>query len=149
MRTIVKIKEGVMKEFNWLGECTLCNIDCCHNTDKSVPENECIRPIDEKRYIGSTESSDYRPLECRLFPFDIKEIGEKLYWIRWNQCHADLKLNYEQHMDFFERAFFRALSPEHIQTYASNPKLNDSKKPITNNYKVIREINWSKTQQNI
>jgi hypothetical protein len=131
-----------MKEFNWLGECTLCNIDCCHNTDKYIPENECIKPIDERRYIGSLESNDHRPLECRLFPFDIKEIDEKTYWIRWNGCHSDLKLDYEKHMDFFERAFFRTLSSEHIQKYASSPKLNDSTKHIANNYKVIREVNW-------
>jgi hypothetical protein len=151
-----------MKEFNWLGDCTSCNIYCCHNTDKNIPQNQCIRPDAEKRYAtsGNTlppgdsinnismnkpdikESYDYRPLECRLFPFDVKEIDGKLVWVKWNNCHATPKLDYEKFMGFFEKKFSRELSLDDIKKYVLSQK---SKTPETLSQKefiIIKEINW-------
>jgi hypothetical protein len=138
-----------MKEFDWLAQCTSCNIECCHNIDKNIPENECSRQEYEK---GSTVrqidihqeniNQDYRPLECRLFPFDVKEINEKLTWIKWNNCHTTPELNYGKFIDFFERKFSRELSLDQIQQYVEQRKIIGPDKYSTNKYTVIRELKW-------
>lgn len=126
-------------EFNWLGYCTSCNIECCHNTDKDIPENKCTKPGVE---IMDVHSYDHRPLECRLFPFDVKEVDEKLTWIMWNKCHVTPKLDYESFMNFFERQFSKKVSLEHIKQYVEHTKINNPRKYSTNNYTIIREVNW-------
>jgi hypothetical protein len=131
-----------MKEFDWLGYCTSCNVECCHNTDKTIPENDCIKPGVEK---SDTNSYDRRPLECRLFPFDVKEIYEKLTWVMWNNCHATPRLNYENFMNFFEKNFSRTTSLEDIKSYVTRRKLDESRKSPTGRYIIIREISWPKT----
>jgi hypothetical protein len=147
-----------MEEFNWLGYCVSCNVDCCHNMDKSIPENECIKPGTREIYTGNTRDSnnaksgikkttqelpDYRPLECRLFPFDIKEINEKLTWVMWHNCHATPKLEYEKFIGYFERHFSRAVSADQIRQYIANQKLNELEKNVTKEFKVIREVKWN------
>lgn len=155
-----------IKEFDWLEGCVSCNVGCCHNTDKSIPANECIRPMIERGYVLSDgkniyaselsdrkmtdnppgirniRTDDYRPLECRLFPFDVKEIEGKLVWIRWNNCHATPKLDYENFMGFFERKFFRELSLDHIRQYVTYQKLKEPERFPDREFMVIREINW-------
>jgi hypothetical protein len=137
-----------MKEFNWLGYCVSCNAACCHNEDKSIPENECIRPevesgierISSDTYKGLQQ--DYRPLECRLFPFDIKEIDEKLTWVMWNNCHATPKLDYEKFIGYFEGHFSRTIPLDKIRQYVVQQKLSGLEKFSTEKFVVIREVNW-------
>jgi len=131
-----------LKEFNWLGYCISCNTACCHNENKSIPENECIRPgVDFGiEQVGSNIQQDYRPLECRLFPFDVKEIDEKLVWVMWNNCHATPKLDYEKSIDFLERQFSRTIPLEQIKKYVMHQKLNGLEKPVTEEFVVIREV---------
>ena len=140
----MSVKEFLMKEFDWLGYCISCNTGCCHNEDKTIPENDCIRQLTEGT---STEemninSYDRRPLECRLFPFDIKEINEKMFWIKWDQCNATPELNYENFMDFFERQFSRKLSIDYIKQYVENNKTIKPEKYSKDNFIIIREVNW-------
>jgi hypothetical protein len=142
-------------EFNWLGYCTSCNIDCCHNTNKSIPEYECIKSGIEKyhmtddvnapatKLIDRLENTyDNRPLECQIFPFDIMESDGRLEWIRWNKCHATPKLHYEKFMDFFERQFSKRWSLEQIQKYVEQNKLINPKKYLSNDFERIREVKW-------
>jgi hypothetical protein len=145
-------------EFDWLGYCTSCNVDCCHNTDPSIPKNECIKPGIENKYIKpddtyflnrpaddkskTSESNDYRPLECRLFPFDIKEIDTKLVWIVQDRCHATPKLDYGKSIKFIEGYFSRTIPLDLIQKYVENNKLTKLEKYEANNFKILGEVNW-------
>lgn len=154
----VLIRNMKNTEFDWLKYCTSCNSDCCHNTNKLILENECTRSEIEKGYIDFNgtcalknpldtnseirESYNNRPLECRLFPFDVKEINEKLVWVMWNRCHATPKLQYEKFIDFFERSFSRAISWDQIKQYVEQTKLTNPEKYKVNNFIVIREVNW-------
>ncbi|MGV8172389.1 MAG: hypothetical protein ACP5OA_06885 [Candidatus Woesearchaeota archaeon] len=155
-----------MKEFDWLGSCTSCNKGCCHNTDKFIRENECNKPEAKTFYetlrqtnnltnnstnnvidnTGKTsviqEQYDNRPLECRLFPFDIKEIEGKLVWVKWNGCHASPKLDYEKFINFFERKFSREIPLGHIKQYVENQKSKTIENPLEKGYIIIKEMNW-------
>jgi len=147
-----------MKEFDWLGYCVSCNTACCHNEDKSIPENECSRielndlivkrsklyyPVYTQAHSSEmNDLPDYRPLECRLFPFDITEIDEKLMWLVWSNCPATPKLDYEKALGFMERKFSRRLPLEHIIQYITDQKLNESGKMTSDGFKIIREVNW-------
>ncbi len=160
------VRESV-KEFDWLEGCVSCNKECCHNKYKFMPANECAKPMIERGYVLSdgkniyaselsvdqgvvnnpssirnVGTDDYRPLECRLFPFDVKDIEGKLVWIRWNNCHATPKLDYENFMGFFERKFSRELSLDQIKQYVAYKRSKDSEIPQTREFMVIREINW-------
>ena len=143
------------KEFDWLGGCVTCNMDCCHNTDKFLPEYDCSHPTKKKIYSYSNNHGntsldgtyDHRPLECRLFPFDIRDIDGKIMWIKWDDCHASPRLNYENFMDFFEKKFSKEISAEDIKSYIAYRK-NSHEQPKTGGYEghegysVIREVNW-------
>lgn len=151
-----------MREFNWLGGCTSCNTNCCHNENKFIPENECSRPEIKELGLGYEgkhdmikksgmqlevksrirELPDYRPLECRLFPFDVKEIDDKLVWVMYNNCHATPKLNYEKFIDFFEKKFSREIPLDYIKRYVTYHNSNNSKKLSTHKYIVLKEVNW-------
>ncbi len=164
------VRETV-KEFDWLEGCVSCNKECCHNTYKFMPANECARPMMDRGYVlsdgkniyaseisiehrmmndsvNNTSSirnivtDDYRPLECRLFPFDVKDIEGKLVWIKWNDCHATPKLDYEKFIGFFERKFSRELSLDQIRHYVTYKQAKESENSLTREFMVIREINW-------
>jgi hypothetical protein len=123
-----------------------------------VPENECNRP--EKKYPYTTkydtqtnkrdvaktfsihESYDNRPLECRLFPFDVKKIEDKLTWVKWNGCHATPKLDYENFIGFFERKFFREFTLEQIRQYAESQESSGKDTVLKKGYSLIRELKW-------
>ncbi|MGV8141712.1 MAG: hypothetical protein ACP5NW_04710 [Candidatus Woesearchaeota archaeon] len=158
-----------LREFNWFGDCTSCNTDCCHNTNKFISEYECIKPeakdfynpvrsnisdnnsniipenaSDPQLSQNTSKPQDNRPLECRLFPFDVKDIDGKIYWVKWNTCHATPKLDYEKFMNFFERKFSREMSFDNIKRYAEHQKISDTKGHPEKEYSIIREINWPK-----
>jgi len=140
------VKESV-KEFDWLRGCTSCNTYCCHNTNKFIKETECIRPDRQTSYTSSGHEPingtyDNRPLECRLFPFDIKDIEGKIMWVKWNSCHVTPRLDYEKFISFFERKFSREMSLEQIQSYIANQKTNGMEHPITKEYIILKEVNW-------
>lgn len=164
MKTNRNIKAS---EFDWLGYCTSCNIDCCHNIDPTIPKNECTKqkkknnqiyfndayilnntsdnnPIINPQNKNQLETIEYdnRLLECRLFPFDIKNIDKKLVWILQDQCRATPKLDYGKFIRFFEGHFSRTIPLEHIRHYVEYNRLNIPEKYETNNFKVLREINW-------
>jgi len=140
-------------------------MDCCHNEGNIVPDNECTRPIPEElkiKYDSSNshtnnisntrithiakfplfEAIDYRPLECRLFPFDVKEIDGKLMWIKKNSCHESQQLHYEKHIDFFERKFSREVPLSYVKKYVAHNKLKEILKPLTEEHQIIREVIW-------
>ena len=157
-------------EFDWLGYCISCNIDCCHNKDASIPPNECAKPGIEKAYIKDDDSKvlierlaittatniesrietgktnltpyDNRPLECQIFPFDVMDIDGRLEWVKRNNCHAETTLSYEKFINFFEKQFAKKWQLEQIKQYVENDKLNNPNKYTSNNYTRIREINW-------
>jgi hypothetical protein len=142
------------KEFDWLGYCTSCNIDCCHNMNSSIPEKECTRQDTGEHYrivdhqntpTGEpdiSESYDNRPLECRLFPFDIKEIDQKLVWIVHDRCHATPKLDYGKFINFFEGHFSRTIPLDQIQKYVEHNKVHRFGKYESDDFKVLKEVNW-------
>jgi hypothetical protein len=150
-------------EFDWLGYCTSCNVECCHNVDPSIPKNECTKPGIEKHYMSNTNTNsltdkvetnstinvsndntyDNRPIECQIFPFAIRDVDGKLEWMRHNICHATPALDYGKQIDFFERQFSKTLSLEHIKQYVEQEKLHNPEKYSSNNFTRIREVRWS------
>jgi hypothetical protein len=140
-----------MKEFDWLEGCTSCNKDCCHNEDKFIQKDECNRyktvhiPEYLQKMHEQYDTSDKRPLECRLFPFDVKDIDGKMTWVMWNNCHVNPKLDYQKFINFFERKFSREVSLDNIKQYVEHRKSEERakpEKPLREGYIVIREVNW-------
>ena len=150
-------------EFDWLGYCTSCNVECCHNIDPSIPKYECTKPGMEKNYMtninkdalidkmettskisklgaSNDDINDYRPIGCQIFPFDVMDLDGRLEWVKRNHCHATPALNYEKFIDFFERQFYRKWSLDKIKQYVEQDKLNNPEKYTSNNFKRIREL---------
>lgn len=155
-----------MREFDWLNGCVSCNHGCCHNADKYIPPNECARTgrtkgidgvagmgeIEQVDIQADIETYDRRPLECRLFPFDIRYLDGKAMWIIKNHCNETTRLDYEKFIGFFERKFFREIPAEQIMQYVKEQETFGQKNysmddPATIGrmnigYIPIREVRW-------
>lgn len=143
-----------MADFNFLQYCIPCDAWCCKGEEPYASKQELIKLGVEKiiqkedsscMFLQNGKCSVYydRPFECRIFPFDIKDIENKLYWIIWDICPASPKLEHDISITEFERDLSRKYSIEYIKYYVEYHKTNQPEKYDNISYTLLREVRWS------
>ena len=115
--------------------CQNCKAWCCKSEDifelnaKPLDYKDCPNLVDGRCVIY-----EQRPIECRLFPWDVAEVDGKPYLIRWYVCDHD-EMKEEQALEILKA------NPEWIQRCLYHRKLQG----FLNKYKkmkfaVIKEL---------
>lgn len=145
----------------WI-ECLTCDNKCCNhelakllfvtddefeNINKRNPEGaESLKngeaPCKFFEENGLCEIQDIKPVDCKLFPFDIMKDGNKFFWIiRKIECAiVENEENYEDYLLDLEKNIIPYFYP-HIERY-SMYKWEDTIKIC--DYKVLREVKFDK-----
>jgi len=143
-----------MGKFNWLDFCIPCNSGCCHNENPFASDIELkklnVKKINQKEdgscifqnKSGNCTVYEERPFECRIFPLDIMEINNKLYWVIWDICSATEGINYNNILENIETNFPKKWSLKYIQDYTEYHKLNQPIKYSKATFKIIKELKW-------
>jgi hypothetical protein len=73
------------------------------------------------RKTGLCEIYDCRPVDCRLFPLDIRWINDRYYWalFRYPKCHASIMDDLNRLLDFREQAL--SYLHDELMDYATLP----------------------------
>jgi Fe-S-cluster containining protein len=138
------------KDFDYLSFCKPC-LSCC--------KNENIFLIDAEKIIFNTKKSenynsdgcqnlsndgkclihDNRPLECRIFPLDLKKINNKITWILWDYCPVT-SINtisfYKNEIEKYEKI----LSLEWINDYIKHHETYEPKKYSNITFQILKVI---------
>jgi len=137
--------------------CKNCNANCCKivppmifKFEKSLFENNTFFDKYEdqnvlllKKYKNNCiflkndmcQIYDKRPFNCKMFPFDIKKIDDKLYWGLVDFCNTPVDI--EKKLVELEKILYK-LSQEEIELYINYTKSIDDFK--NNNFKILREV---------
>jgi Fe-S-cluster containining protein len=141
-----------MDNINWLDFCIPCKNWCCNNEAPYADHNELNKLKIEKiknngdgscyflDIKGTCNCYDKRPLECRLFPFDIKEMDNKLFWIVWDVCKATSELNCKESVEILEESILKIWDMDYIKNYVAYHNLNEPRKYQENGFRVIKQI---------
>jgi len=139
----------------WFGvhlECGPCNNACCHSENIYADSDELLKlgvveitNLDDGRCRflrdGFCSVFDSRPLECRLFPFDIKLIAGKTTWIIWD-CLATPRIDVDKFLDHFEYDLLPKHGPHYVKCYLSHHDFNEPPQYRYMNHRILREIKW-------
>lgn len=115
-------------QFIFQNTCHACGNACCTREVIFAADNELaalnVDAIEHKpdktcMFLENGRCSVYekRPLECKIFPFDIEEIGKNLMWIVWEFCPASPLLNDVQSLDYFENELLVHYSLDYLYNY--------------------------------
>ena len=88
---------------------------------------------------GRCSAYDKRPLECKIFPFDIEEIGKNLKWIVWEFCPASPFLNTLESLDYFENELLLHYSLQYLYDYVDYHR-NAEPNYAGISFKVLRNV---------
>lgn len=97
-----------------------------------------VRPCPFLREDGLCMIHPIKPIDCRLFPFDIAEIDGKLFWIVWqfNCPILDEEDRFEEYLREFEERLLPGFA-QHMRAYALFRFDELSRK---HRFKVLREV---------
>lgn len=130
--------------FDYLPYCQPC-LACCKNENIFLSQSEkqffgekkegenCHNLLDD----GRCSIHNNRPLECHIFPLDLKRIDNEIKWLLWNSCPATTAATiqfYEQEIANYEKL----LTKEWIHDYISHHEKNEPEKYSGMNYTVIK-----------
>jgi Fe-S-cluster containining protein len=92
---------------------------------------------------GKCEIYDFRPLDCRLFPFDIDYIDGEYYWIVYS-CNKDSDWKWtEEHLQRFERDPMLHKRIDYLEILCEGPYPDPEKIP----YVVLRKVMFADIQE--
>jgi len=133
-----------LKIFDYFDHCKPC-LACCKNENLFLSE-------DEKIYFGNKEEKENchnllddgkckihenRPIECRMYPLDIKRIDGELKWVVWESCPATPFVPEEVHESQMKE-FESTLRDEWVSGYVQHHERNEPEKYSTMIFRVIR-----------
>ena len=145
-----------MKKFDFLKYCIPCNAWCCKGENPYASKSELaklhvnrISQIKDRRCIFLRENntcSQYlkRPLECRIFPYDIKRINGNLSWVVWTKCKAESYMVHDNFLKEFERDLPKRWSLNYVISYVCYHKDHQPDKYSKLKYKILRPLIWRK-----
>lgn len=85
---------------------------------------------------GKCTIYENRPVDCKLFPFDLHVINGKIFWIIWKFRDTKNKQNKEAYLKFFEKKYSTFL-----KTYGKKYALDFREKLKSEfGYEVLREL---------
>jgi len=80
-----------------------------------------------------------RPVDCRLFPFDVMKVDGKLYWVIWETgCPISREeWRYNEYLEDMEEKVIPGFSP-HLEAYAlfRNEELHSKY-----TFRILKEVN--------
>lgn len=149
-----------MSEF-WNG-CLICENKCC-NLDVAHPlfvtqeEMECIKALCSNDEFDSFNKSfpcfflaedglckihGSKPIDCRLFPFDVMHVDGKFLWIvRELDCLILQEVErFEEYLQYFEENFIPVFG-QHLANYA---EFRSDELASKYGVRVLREVQFNK-----
>ncbi len=114
------------------------NIDAIKKKDNSL---ECIY---WDVNLGGCKIYESRPIDCRLYPFDIMLVDNSYHWIVYS-CNPDSDWSWsEDHLQNLENDDGFDDLMKNIAFFSEHTKMILPKESIKTEYTVLRKINWSK-----
>jgi Fe-S-cluster containining protein len=99
---------------------------------RKKPTGECVF------WNNKCEIYDYRPFDCRIFPFDIDYIDGEFYWIVYS-CNKDSDWHWaEEHLRHLEQDPMWQGRKEYLMIFNEAPYSYPEKVPYT----VLRKVNF-------
>lgn len=143
---------------NWLQHCIPCGSWCCRDENPYASAKELSR-LGVKE-IGVTASGACvfqgvggqcqvyadRPFECRIFPFDIQQIENRLVWVIWAACPAEPLLNWSQMLDDIEDALLEKWGYDYVCAYVAYHQVHQPEKYSESSFRVLRQLRWQHLQ---
>lgn len=140
---MIKLKQ--YKEYDYFQHCQPC-LTCCKNenlylsTEEKVVYGDRSEGVNCKHLLddGKCNIHDKRPMECRIYPFDLKKIDGKIKWLVWESCPATSSMEpefYNQEIEKYEGQ----INLKWVLDYISHHEQNEPKKYSDMNYKVLKE----------
>ena len=133
-----------LKQFDYFQYCQPC-LACCKNENLylSQKEREIYGERSENTNChhlladGKCDIHSERPMECRIYPFDLKKIDGKIKWIVWSSCPATTSMEHKFYIQEIEK-YEQIINYEWVLAYISHHEQNEPKKYSEMTYKVLR-----------
>ncbi len=131
--------------------CKPCGLWCCQGENPYASQAELAalgvsaigrKPDDTCIFLENSLCSVYdkRPLECRIFPFDIHDIDGDLMWVLWDVCPAGAQLDIEQSISYLEKTLLPRYSRDYVDAYMAYHSVNEPEKYQDLTVTKIREV---------
>lgn len=131
--------------------CLGCNNNCCfievskkliitEKEELRLPEINKSFPCKYLNNKGLCRVHAGRPIDCRLFPFDIIKKEDKFFWIKWEFDCAISKITSKEKLERFLREHEERLIPrfkKYLHKYAEHD-MGDWE--LENSYQLLREV---------
>lgn len=138
------------EEFDYLSFCKPC-LSCCKNENIFLSDIEKIIFNKFKKNIDQDSDSCHnllddgkclihnaRPLECKIFPLDLKKINNKINWILWNYCPVTSINKMSFYQDEIEK-YEKILTYDWINNYIKHHEIYEPKKYSNMSFQILKE----------
>ena len=132
--------------FDYWSHCQPC-LQCCKSERLYLSEEEranfgmlsegenCKHLADDGRCL----IHDSRPMECRLFPLDIKRLDGALTWVVWQSCPATPFLSLKEFESQASELELR-LTDHWAEAYVAHHDQNEPEKYQAMSFRVLRRL---------
>ena len=105
--------------------------------NKKINSTQCVFWDDEKKNCSIYE---YRPFDCRTYPFDIILIDDKFHWIVYS-CNPESNWKWtESYLEMFEKDESFGEIKKKMKIFADNTELVLPAEEKKTPYTVLREV---------
>ena len=139
-------------EFGFKKACKKCGELCCYEENIYGSSEELVtlgvkkitrQPNGACMFLKNGVCSVYsqRPLECRIFPFDIELTGNKFMWILWEICPVHTLLSIDKSIPYFENELLTQYPEEYLYKYVDHHKTTSPGSKYENcTYRVLKQV---------
>jgi Fe-S-cluster containining protein len=138
------MKKLQVVEFDYFQHCQPC-LECCKNENLYLSEKE--KDVYGERSEstnchhlkgdGKCDIHNERPMECRIYPFDLKKIDGKIKWLVWESCPATTAMKHDFYMQEIQK-YEQTITDEWALAYVSHHEQNEPKKYSGMNFKILK-----------
>lgn len=133
--------------FDYLPYCKPC-LACCKNENLYLSESEkmvygqkvntenCHHLLED----GRCNIHANRPVECQIYPLDLKRLNGIITWILWNSCPATTSM-IEDYISQQVSEYETKLTPEWVCEYVLHHETNEPEKYASMSYQIIKPYN--------
>jgi Fe-S-cluster containining protein len=133
-------------------KCLECKNTCCGIVDDFFPlyvtdkEKKCLNKINLEKpcaYFGQNnlcQIYDSRPVDCRMFPFDIDLSDDEYFWIIWEiDCPIVREMSEDESEEYLEN-FEKNIIPKFKNELNKYSKFRDGDLTSKFSYRKLRKI---------
>jgi Fe-S-cluster containining protein len=139
-----------MKEIDFVEHCRSCKAWCCYGEYPFTSEAEAKRlgveaigqdPDGSCSFLvdGLCNVYDRRPLECRMFPFDLKRIDGKIRWIKWTVCPAHKLVGKKELLALITKTK-KQLTRSYVEEYLGYRNAEEPKKYDDMGFEIMKDL---------